>query len=95
MKAVIAVQKFTEQQSLFYSYCDFSHLYRIVGQLTQFNDYKQYGQLGARSFGLMLSDGGRLYSCISDGVAGTNGKDFKDVGKCTGQMTSQILDSQF
>jgi len=78
-----------------YRYCDFSHLYRIIGELTQFNDYKQYGQLGARAFGLAISDGSSLSRCISEGVAGLNGKDFTDVGKCTGHMFSQILDSQF
>ena len=78
-----------------YSYCDFSHLYRIAGQLTQFNDYKQYGQLASRAAGLALSDGATLIPCITDGISGTNGKDFNDVGLCVGQMSSQIFDAQF
>ncbi len=80
---------------LVYSYCDFSHLYRIAGQLTQFNDYKQYGQLASRAVGLAISDGTTLLPCISDGLSGANNKDFEDVGICVGQMSSQILDSQF
>jgi hypothetical protein len=78
-----------------FSYCDFSHLYRIAGQLTQFNDYKQYGQLGAKALGLLISDGFTLIPCITDGVAQVKGKDFWDVGKCVGQITTQLLDSQF
>jgi len=95
MKATIAAQKLQEQQSLFYAYCEFSHLTRIAGQLTQFNDYKQYGQLMSRAFGLTVSDGSTLFSCVSEGMAGLNGKDFSDVGNCVGQITSQILDAQF
>jgi len=95
MKATIAAQKLQEQQSLFYAFCDFSHLYRIAGELTQFNDYKQYGQLASRAFGLTVSDGSNLLNCITEGFAGINGKDFSDVGNCVGQISSQILDSQF
>ncbi len=48
----------------------------------------------SRAFGLTVSDGTALFSCISEGMAGLNGKDFSDVGNCVGQMISQILDSQ-
>jgi len=78
-----------------YSFCDFSHLYRIAGELTQFNDYKQYGQLASRAFGLTVSDGTSLLNCVTEGFAGINGRDFSDVGNCVGQISSQILDSQF
>ena len=86
---------YTHLKFFVYSYCEFSHLTRIAGQLTQFNDYKQYGQLMSRGFGLTVSDGSTLFSCISEGMAGLNGKDFSDVGNCVGQITSQILDAQF
>ena len=80
--------------AIIYSFCDFSHLYRIAGELTRFDDYKQYGQLLSRLFGLAISDGNTLLPCIVDGMAGINGKDFEDVGKCAGQIFTQVLDSQ-
>jgi hypothetical protein len=67
----------------------------IVGKLTQFNDYLQYGQLVSRLGGLAISDGQTLIPCITDGISGVNGKDFTDVGNCVGQIVSQVLDSQF
>jgi hypothetical protein len=95
MKAVIATQKLTEQQSLFSAFCDASHLYRIANSLISFNDYKQYGQFGSRAVGIAVSDGPRLLNCIKDGAANVNGADFYNVGECAGQIASQILDAQF
>ncbi len=95
MKAVISTQKFTEQQSLFSAYCDASHLYRIANSLVSFDDYKQYGQFGSRLMGIAISSGPRLLKCIKDGVAQVNGADFYNVGECTGNIVSQILDAQF
>ena len=94
IKALIATQKLATQQSLFYAYCDFSHLYMIIGKLMQFNDMMQYGQLASRVMGMAV--GGSLTSsitCITDGVSFVNGNDFVDVGRCIGQLLTQILDS--
>jgi len=46
------------------SFCDGSHLSRMVNELTAFNDYKQYGQLASRAAGLLVSDGPRLFQCV-------------------------------
>lgn len=67
----------------------------MINELTNFNDYKQYGQLVSRAMGLSVSDGPRLTKCITQGMAFANGMDFTDVGKCVGQMVSQIIDAQF
>ena len=67
----------------------------MLNELTAFNDYKQYGQLVSRAMGLGVSDGPRLLKCITEGASFTNGMDYTDVGKCVGQMASQILDAQF
>ena len=78
-----------------YSKCDGSHLARMINDLTNFNDYKQYGQLVSRAVGLSVSDGPRLLKCITQGASFSNGMDYNDVGNCVGQMASQILDAQF
>lgn len=52
-----------------YSYCDGSHLSRMINELTSFSDYKQYGQLASRATGLMVSDGPRLIKCVTKGAA--------------------------
>ena len=67
----------------------------MINELTSFNDYKQYGQLGSRAAGLLVSDGPRLLKCVQEGTTFSNGLDYTDVGKCVGQMASQILDAQF
>ena len=77
------------------SYCDGSHLSRMINELTSFSDYKQYGQLASRATGLAVSEGPRLTKCITQGASFSNGMDYTDVGKCVGQMASQILDAQF
>lgn len=78
-----------------YRFCDGSHLSRMVAELTAFNDYKQYGQLASRAAGLLVSDGPRLAKCVQQGSSFANGLDYTDVGKCVGQMASQIIDAQF
>jgi len=78
-----------------YRYCDGSHLTRMINQLTSFNDYKQYGQLGARTSGLFASDGPKLLNCIKKGTTFQDLMDYTDVGSCVGAMASQILDAKF
>ena len=80
---------------ILYSYCDFSHLYRILAELTSFSDLMPYGQLVSRLTGTLLSDGWTAIPCIQKGIQGTDNYDFYDVGKCLGQLSSQILDATF
>jgi hypothetical protein len=95
IKAVIAFKDLQENQAVFYAYCDFSHLYSVLAELTSFSDMKQYGQLIARVLGLLIDDSKTALPCISDGLNYRNGKDFYDVGLCGGQVFSQVLDAKF
>ena len=40
VKAVIAFKELQENQAVFYAYCDFSHLYSVLAELTSFSDAK-------------------------------------------------------
>lgn len=80
---------------IYYSYCDFSHLFRIFSELTAFNDMKQYGQLMSRIVGVTTEYGATLFPCLVEGWNFQNGKDFSDVGYCSGQLFSQTLDAMF
>jgi hypothetical protein len=33
--------------------------------------------------------------CIKDGLAFKNGKDYSDVGECSGELFTQVLDASF
>lgn len=78
-----------------YSYCDFSHLFNQLSLLTSFSSITPYGQLASRVIGLAASQGQTLITCIYDGTHYINGKDYTDVGVCTGTLTSQVLDASF
>jgi len=56
---------------------------------------KQYGQLGSRLIGIVTQYSTTLIPCIYDGWYYLNNKDFTDVGSCSGQIFSQVLDSMF
>ena len=87
IKALISTQKLATQQSMFYAYCDFSHLFLIVGKLLNFNDFMQYGQLLSRVAGMAVDESftSNIY-CISDGINYLNGLSYIDVGRCTGLL---------
>jgi len=93
MKFVIAIQKVSEMQAIAYGTCDYSHLLDILAELVAFSDFKQYGQLMARASGTVVGNFG-LFSCMMDGWNFNNGKDFQDLGECTGKLSSLLLDSQ-
>ena len=79
----------------YYSYCDLSHLNRVMAQLLAFNDFKQYGQLLAKLGGVAISQGMDLVNNFSQGIKQENGKDFSDAGSAAGKLFSQVLDATF
>lgn len=78
-----------------YSYCDFSHLYRILSELMSFSDFKAYGQLVSRVAGIFSGPAYTLIPCIKKGVTGEDGYDFYDVGSCSGKLFTQVMDAAF
>ena len=64
----------------------------MMTELTNFSDFKQYGQLLSRMTGLAATQGYGLFMCIYDGAQFIGGKDFYDVGLCSGQLGSQLFD---
>lgn len=91
MKVVIAFQRYQEQQAVFSTYCNMNHFYDQLAQLISFNDFKQYGQLGAKLSGVLVANSS-LFKCVKDGFNYIDGKDFRDAGECSGQLVSMILD---
>lgn len=68
IKFAIAAQKLSEATNTIYAYllfkilissfryCDFTHLYSVLAELTNFSDFQQYGQLLSRIGGGFVSD---------------------------------------
>ncbi len=102
MKAVIASKKLSEKTSLFYTYCDFSHLLRVLSGLWDFSDsapyvpVQQYGQLISRFSGMALYQlWWDIIPCLYDGYYGLNGKTYYNLGYCMGDFSSQLFDALF
>ena len=62
----------------------------MLAQLTSFSDPEAYGSLGARLFGLAVSNGKPLLQCVKDDAAAG---DFESSGFCLGTLTQLILDA--
>lgn len=78
-----------------YSYCDFSHLFKQLAELTSFTNFKPYGQLLSKASGVLGIDGWTLIPEMINGFSQTSPKGFKAAGKDLGKIISQLLDSTF
>ena len=56
MKFGIAAQKLTEQTTIFYTTCDFTHMNQVFSGLTSFKSVQPYGELASRVVGLLIHD---------------------------------------
>ena len=92
MKFNISMNNFIEASNVVFAYCDISHFQHEIEEYTEYQNWEQYVALSGRIGGVMISDFWRYYSCIKQGRGGRNG--FM-VGKCSGNITSLMIDTLF
>lgn len=92
MKFNISMNNFIEASNVVFAYCDISHFQHEIEEYTEYQNWEQYISLSGRIGGVMISDFWRYNDCIKQGRGGRNG--FM-VGKCSGNITSLMIDTLF
>ena len=92
MKFNISMNNFIESSNVVFAYCDVSHFQHEIEEYTEYENWEQYVSLSGRIGGVMIADFWTYYDCVKQGKGGRNG--FM-VGKCSGSITSLMIDTLF
>ena len=84
-----AYQAFTDYTNVMYAYCNLNQIYWSAALLFDPNSSVGYIRMFVRVLTAMARTWWFQQECILDGLRGEN---FKDVGKCTGELLVVVLD---
>ena len=90
MKFGIALGNFTEGTNTVFTFCDFSHLFNQLTDLTEYQNWERYFVIAGRIGGTFISDFWTELDCINEGMEGNLGY---DVGLCVGHIASMWMDT--